>query len=553
MSSPPDIFLSYNREDQARAKLFADAFEREGLKVWWDVGLHTGEAYDEVTENALRTAKAVVVLWSKQSVQSRWVRAEATVADRNKTLVPCMIEPCERPIMFELTQTAELSHWQGDATDAAWRSFVADVHRFVQKSVAVAGTEEALLVDLATRQPAGAEAPTALATDRFSIAMMPFSDLTVAKDQAAFLDGLAEELGAILSRHPYLALARGTSRGSLSDIETRARSLGVRYVLDGSVRGSGGRLRVTVRLVATESAAQLWQERFDGDTDDDFALQEQIAAGVATRITRVVQGAEVARAHAFPHEARTAFQCFTLALALSAGWHRTSLEQARSYAEEALRIDPTFSLAHAVLGWIYSVMYQSSWNEDASETMRLGLEHSARALNAAEHDSRVLLMCGAAHISFGRDLSALESMLAKAVAQLPESAELEGLLAWAVLCRGGRPERALELARAALSRDPNSPVVSYFLQAEALSLLVLHRFAEAIPPAREAVMRRPDYLFAEVVLASALAHNGQLEEARALCVAFKGKGRIDIILDVFRDSADRAHLRDGLTLAGLDA
>jgi hypothetical protein len=94
----PDIFLSYNREDQARAKLFAEAFEAQGLKVWWDVGLRTGEAYDEVTETALRTAKAMVVLWSKKSVQSRWVRAEATLADRNKTLVPCMIEPVESRI-----------------------------------------------------------------------------------------------------------------------------------------------------------------------------------------------------------------------------------------------------------------------------------------------------------------------------------------------------------------------------------------------------------------------------------------------------------------------
>lgn len=114
-----DIFLSYNREDQARAKLFAEAFEGQGFKVWWDVGLRTGEAYDEVTETALRTAKAVVVLWSKKSVQSRWVRAEATLADRNKTLVPCMIEPCERPIMFELTQTAELGHWDGSPAERA--------------------------------------------------------------------------------------------------------------------------------------------------------------------------------------------------------------------------------------------------------------------------------------------------------------------------------------------------------------------------------------------------------------------------------------------------
>ena len=115
----PDIFLSYNREDHVTARRFAEAFEREGFKVWWDATLRSGEAYDQVTEKALKQAKAVVVLWSKRSVESRWVRAEATVADRNKTLIPAMIEPCERPIMFELTQTAELAHWQGAADDKA--------------------------------------------------------------------------------------------------------------------------------------------------------------------------------------------------------------------------------------------------------------------------------------------------------------------------------------------------------------------------------------------------------------------------------------------------
>ena len=96
----PDVFLSYNREDQAAARRFAEAFAGQGLDVWWDTALKSGEAYDEVTEAALREAKAVVVLWSKKSVVSRWVRAEAMLADRSKTLVPCMIEPCERPIMF---------------------------------------------------------------------------------------------------------------------------------------------------------------------------------------------------------------------------------------------------------------------------------------------------------------------------------------------------------------------------------------------------------------------------------------------------------------------
>src|SRR6185503_5962096 len=127
----PDIFLSYNREDQEIARRFADAFAAAGLEVWWDTTLKAGEAYDEVTETALKTAKAVVVLWSPRSVVSRWVRAEATLADRNKTLLPVTIEPCDRPIMFELTQTADLTRWDGSRADKAWVEFLGDVKRFV--------------------------------------------------------------------------------------------------------------------------------------------------------------------------------------------------------------------------------------------------------------------------------------------------------------------------------------------------------------------------------------------------------------------------------------
>src|SRR6516162_8162333 len=132
----PDIFLSYTREDQAAAQRFAEAFEAQGLSVWWDATLRSGEAYDQITEEALRTAKAVVVLWSRKSAVSRWVRAEATLADRSRTLVPARIEACDLPIMFELTQTADLSHWTGQASDHAWRAFLADVRRFIEAKAA---------------------------------------------------------------------------------------------------------------------------------------------------------------------------------------------------------------------------------------------------------------------------------------------------------------------------------------------------------------------------------------------------------------------------------
>ena len=129
--SVTDIFLSYARQDRASARIFADCLGEEGFRVWWDASLHSGETFDEVIEQRLRDAKAVVVLWSPRSVASRWVRAEATLADRRNKLVPAIIEPCDRPIVFELTHTSELSEWQGDRSDPRWRTFVEDLNRLV--------------------------------------------------------------------------------------------------------------------------------------------------------------------------------------------------------------------------------------------------------------------------------------------------------------------------------------------------------------------------------------------------------------------------------------
>ena len=114
--------------------MFAQAFADEGFSVWWDASLHSGETFDEVIERNLREAKAVVVLWSPRSVTSRWVRAEATLADRRNKLAPAIIEPCDRPVIFELTHAADLSEWTGDITDIHWRTFMDDLRRLVNKA-----------------------------------------------------------------------------------------------------------------------------------------------------------------------------------------------------------------------------------------------------------------------------------------------------------------------------------------------------------------------------------------------------------------------------------
>lgn len=124
--------------------------------MWWDDAIHSGETFDEVIEEELRAAKAVVVLWSPRSVSSRWVRAEATLADRRRKLSPVIIEPCEKPIIFELTHTVDLSHWTGDRADRAWQIFVKDLRRMTG-----AGQPARAPVSAPVSVPAPASAPMA--------------------------------------------------------------------------------------------------------------------------------------------------------------------------------------------------------------------------------------------------------------------------------------------------------------------------------------------------------------------------------------------------------
>ena len=156
--SESDIFISYSREDQAAARHFSECFAREGFSVWWDAALRSGETFDEVIERELRGAKAVVVLWSPRSVTSRWVRAEATLADRRNKLVPAIIEACDRPIIFELTHASDLADWTGDTSDKRWQGLVSDLHRLIDGAGKTATAAEAEAAEATSKPKAGGSA-----------------------------------------------------------------------------------------------------------------------------------------------------------------------------------------------------------------------------------------------------------------------------------------------------------------------------------------------------------------------------------------------------------
>jgi hypothetical protein len=160
-----DIFISYSREERPAARHFAESFAREGFSVWWDAALRSGETFDEVIEKELRAAKAVIVLWSPRSVASRWVRAEATLADRGNKLVPVIIEACNLPIIFELTHAADLATWTGDTSDSRWQALISDVRRLVGGDYEVAGALAKAPEPVSRPKPAPQEPAAPISSD----------------------------------------------------------------------------------------------------------------------------------------------------------------------------------------------------------------------------------------------------------------------------------------------------------------------------------------------------------------------------------------------------
>jgi TolB-like protein len=382
----PDIFLSYNREDAAVAKHYADTFAREGLVVWWDQTLRSGETYDEVTEAALRGAKAVVVLWSPRSVASHWVRAEATIAHRAKTLVPATIEPCDRPVMFELTQTADLSHWRGEARDPAWLAFLGDVLR---RTSHFAATE--------TLDPQRSSAQSAPNNGRPLLAILPFLNRSQLPDGDELADEMAEDLAAALSDNPWMEVIAASAtmayRGTARDLRQIGGALGARYLLEGKIRSDGNDLRVTTQLVAAEAGKVLWTQKFSQAAAHLLAAQEDIISEVVAHVGVQVLKFEVDRA-VRNGRSGSAWETYMRGVAHYNRGTRSGYDAAAAEARRALEIDANSDFAYALL--LTSQGMLLAYGGDEPELVREIFENLRKARALAPDSPGVLCGCTAA-------------------------------------------------------------------------------------------------------------------------------------------------------------
>ena len=512
-----DIFLSYNREDSDTARRFAEGLEREGFSVWWDQTLRSGEAYDEVTEAALKSAKAVVVLWSPRSVVSRWVRAEATIADRNKTLVPVMIEPCERPIMFELTQTAELGHWTGDAGDPKWRGFLSDLQRFVGPAAPVA--------QAAAQQPA---ATAKALRGRPGLAIAPLHSTA---DDEAFVQGLVDETATVFSRFKFA-------------LNLQTEPAGARYILEGTLRRAGPKIRLSAKLIETESGTQIWAERIDADGDDPFAVQEDIASKLANKAVMAIESVERRWMLARPNEAHCAyygmiagFQAFST---FSADSHRHAL----NVIEAALLDEPEDPYLLTMASACCSALLLLR-EEVGRDKLRLASQqYSRRALLTGGDDPMVLGFLAWAGIQSGGDLEMLDAMADRAVLRNPGWSagwNINGQVKAAV----GAVEQAITSFEKMLELEPRSPERWSALNMLGCCRVLAGHYEAALPPLIESQQLVPDAPYTALGLVAAYVHLGRMDEAQAMRMQLAADDA-DVDLNLFRMPADQKFFRDAL-------
>jgi TolB-like protein/class 3 adenylate cyclase len=391
--------------------------------------------------------------------------------------------------------------------------------------------------------------------DKPSIAVLPFANMSGDPEQEYFADGMVEEIITALSRIRWLfVIARNstfTYKGQPVDVKQVGRELGVRYVLEGSVRKAGQRVRITGQLIDALTGTHLWADRFDGSLEDVFELQDKVAISVAGIIEPTLQAAETARSAGRPTDDLTAYDLYLRAFPMFLSASR-QIPEALRLLEMAIARDPNYGPA---LAWAALCCYRlvnDNRSEDLAADVRKGTDFAKRALEVAEDNPGILANTAQALAFFGEDIDAMITLIDRALTLNPSFARgwyISGILRlWA-----GQPDMAIEHLETSLRLSPRARVGPAFVAIGAAHL-VSRRFVEAVPKLILAIQEDPSAPAPYRLLAACYAHMGKLNEARAVVERLRA---IDPdLLPSFQSFLNREHremLSSGFRLAAGEA
>jgi len=357
--------------------------------------------------------------------------------------------------------------------------------------------------------------PVLALPDKPSIAVLPFQNMSGETEQEYFADGMVEEIITALSRIRWLfVIARNSSftyKGQAVDVKQVGRELGVRYVLEGSVRKAGQRVRITGQLIDALTGTHLWVDRFDGSLEDVFELQDKVASSVAGVIEPALQAAEIRRSAQRPTNDLTAYDLYLRASAMYVSSAARTPEALR-LLEQAIARDPGYgpALSYAAL-CCHRLLLDS---EDPAADRRKGADFARRALEVGGDDPAILASAAYTLAYFGEDIGAMMGLIDRALALNPNYARGWDLSAWLRLW-AGHLDVAIEHAEASLRLNPRARISSS-LSIVGAAHFYARRFDQAVPNLLLAVQGDPSHPHPSRVLAACYAHMGRLDDAREI-------------------------------------
>jgi adenylate cyclase len=395
--------------------------------------------------------------------------------------------------------------------------------------------------------------------DKPSIAVLPFQNMSGDPEQEYFADGIVEEIITALSRmHWLFVIARNSSftyKGRAVDVKQVGRELGVRYVLEGSVRKAGTKVRITGQLLDASTGGHLWADRFDGDLEDIFDLQDQVMESVVGAITPQVEKAEIERAKRKPTESLDAYDYFLRGMAAFHPWTREANNEALPLFYRAIELDPNFASAYGLAAWCYCQRKVNGWMADRAQEIAETARLARRAAELGRDDA--VALCTA-----GLGLGYVVGDLTDAAALIDRALALNRNFAWGWLCSGwakvwlGEPEGAIERVARAMRLSPHDPEIFNMQTVMSAAHFFAGRYAEAVSWAEQAFGEHPNYMASLRYLAASAAMAGRQEQASKAIARLRELDptlRISNLKDVspLRRPEDLARYAEGLRKAGL--
>jgi adenylate cyclase len=404
----------------------------------------------------------------------------------------------------------------------------------------------------------GAEQPSVPQPDKPSIVVLPFGNLSGDPEQAYFSDGITEDVITDLSKISGLfVIARNSAfayKGKTIRIQEVIRELGVRYLLEGSVRKAGNRVRITAQLIDGVTGGHLWADRYDRDLTDIFAVQDDVTREIVSALAIKLTRSEQRRLKRRGTENLEAYEYYVRGRQQAWRHEKDANERARRMLERALELDPNFAAAQAALAYAHQLDYVNEWGQSAELSLSRLQEMAEKAAHLDEEDPDAQFVLGLAHL-WQRRLDRALFAAHRAIALDPNFASAFALLAL-VLHYAGRSQEAFEPLARGMRLDPH--YTDMFLHILGQVHFGLGQYADAVAALKRRIIRNPNTDASRVLLAAAYGHLGLPEQARSrweeafrVNPAYSLEHRRRIL--PYKDPDEFDRIVEGLRKAGLPA